>query len=280
MARAPPRVRQRHADGHLAVRLHRGLPRAQVAVGEGRVAQALAELELRAGGEVAERRVRVLERLAVVVEKVIDRARVREREAASGVEVAEEHVGHGLPALVRGVVGHQYRARAVGDAVDDARSAFDEDEHHGLARRLDCLGEFQLRLAQCQVGDVAGRLGVRAFAEAEDDRVGVARGACGGGDVNLFVGERRRAGGANEPRAGHVGHVRRADSLLDGAPNGQAVFRVERLLRPLPDVSPPVVERDERVGGRACDEHLAILIERKKVVVVLQERHGLARRLQ
>src|ERR1043166_2251516 len=98
-----PRVLQRHADGHLAFSLHRRRAETKVAVGEGGVAEALAELELRARGEVAEGCVFVLERLAVVVEEVVDGARGGEGKTTAGVEVAEEHVGDRRAAFVRRV---------------------------------------------------------------------------------------------------------------------------------------------------------------------------------
>ena len=81
------------------------------------------------------------------------------------------------PAFVTRVVSHQDRARAIGDAIDDSRTSFDQHHHDRLSGRFDRFGKFDLRFADRQVGDVARRFTIRTFAEREHNDVDVLRGA-------------------------------------------------------------------------------------------------------
>ena len=130
------------------------------------------------------------------------------------------------------------------------------------------------------MGDISRRLRVGAFAETQSHHGGITRGASRRRDVKFLVNIcgrriRRAAPPAFDRRARHVVDVPLPCLRFDSLPDRRADFRVERLIRPLPDVSPPVVER---VGGRPRDEHLVILRERQKFVCILVARAAAVRR--
>ena len=94
-------------------------------------------------------------------------ARIGDGQTARRVVISEEHITDCLPALVAGVIGHEDCAHTIDDAADDARSAFDQHDHDGLACGRDRCGEFQLRFGERQVCDVTGSLCVGTLAQTE-----------------------------------------------------------------------------------------------------------------
>src|SRR5262249_8475595 len=132
----------------------------QIAVAESCVTQPAAKLELRAEGGVAVTRVFCLKELVIVSDQAIGRAWIAKRKSAVRVVIAEENIGNRGPAFITWDVGHENSACALDDPVNDARSAFDQYEHNGLAGGFDSFRQFQLRFAERQVRDIAGSFSV------------------------------------------------------------------------------------------------------------------------
>jgi len=113
-------------------------------------------------------------------------ARIGDRQTAARIRLTREHVGDRLSALVAGIQAEHDRLRRVRDAADQPWTSLDQHENHGLAGRRDFTGEPELRVGQLEIVDVAGRLGIRHLAEAEDDGVGLRCGVSRGREINLF----------------------------------------------------------------------------------------------
>ena len=121
----------------------------------------------------------------IVSHQAIRKARVSERQFAAGVKVAKQNVRHCLPTFVAGVVGHQHSARIVGDTIDSSWPALNEHQYDRFARCFDRFREFTLRLAQGEIGNIAGSLSVRSFAKTEHDHIGSAGGSHRGRNVDF-----------------------------------------------------------------------------------------------
>ena len=204
----------------------------------------------------------------IVGEQRVRRARVRHRQLAARIHVAEQHVRDRRAPFQPRIEPEDDRLRRVGDRLNDARPPLDEHEHDRFAGGQDRAREPELRVRQREVVDVARGFRVRLLAEAQHDDVRLTRGGGRGGDVELLV----------VGRARHVGDVRRARG--DRAAHGRAILRIRRVAVALPGERPAVVERRLRIGGRTGHEQTRRPGERQHAVGVLQQHDGLARRLE
>ena len=134
VARARPAVRDVDADVERAASAELLGARAQIAVGEARVAEAMAEGVLRLSP-----RVHVGAAVAEVIvhhrRELLERCGPGLRETAAGVGVAEEDVREGIAELLTGVGHVQDRGRVAGSPRQRHRIARDHDDHRPWVRR-------------------------------------------------------------------------------------------------------------------------------------------------
>ena len=130
--------------------------------------------------------------LARVVEErggVLQPLREGERQAARRVDVAEQHVGQGIAALLARVPELHDRRHPVGPLHCDRRAGVDDD-HRARIDRGDPLDQVRLAARQREVGTVA-TLGLPLVIEPDDDDGHVRRGGRGHGPLEHVGGPGR-----------------------------------------------------------------------------------------
>ena len=177
------------------------------------------------------------------------------------------------PPSLLGLYAIRMAGDLVGDAADNPRAAFDHNEYDGFAGCDDRFGKPELRFRQRQVGYVARRFGVRAFAEAQHDDVRIPCFVNRGLYVDLFVDHRPAC---RRPACSVCAVILRArDGTRNSSsrssprsPAGSSVYPSDKATVPSPArrPRPAVVQRDQRIGGRAGDQDLFVFCERQNIV--------------
>src|SRR5947207_7432228 len=171
VALARARVLHVEADRDVAARRLLRRADAKVAVSERGVAQAVAEVVERA----VHARLLALP-LCVGLRREVVRylprgLREGDRELAARVVVAEENVGDGGAALRAGEPGFEYAGDVLVHPVDAHGPPVDEDDDHGLARRVDGLHQLQLPARQFEARAARALAdGLRRPVAEDDDR--------------------------------------------------------------------------------------------------------------
>ena len=124
-----------------------------------------------------------------------------------------------------------------------------------------------LRVGKRQIRNVSRGFRVSPFSQAQDDGIDVGRARCRRGlrDVEFLV----------KSGAGNVGHVVRANFLPNRAEDRSVTFRwIRRGFVTLPCIAPAIVQRDQRIGVWAGDQHARGFREGQRVRIVLQQGDG------
>ena len=156
---------------------------------------------------------------------------------------------------VAAIVGRQHNVHHGGgqrlDVTDQARTAFVEDEHDGLARGGQFAHQLLLVVRQVQVVHIAGGLAVGVLTHAAHNDVGAAGGFHRQGDVD---GQVPLPVELVVHHAGYPFHLS-GETVEQGLEDG-VVLRDEVIGRSLPGIAPAAVQRAQAVGVGAADQDL------------------------